>query len=48
YLHSRDQRTDLVLILGDIVYIDLPTIEPNKAYKHVWSDRSFQHLFSST
>jgi len=49
WLLEREQEgaghTDMVLLLGDTVYTDIPAVADDVAYAQVWSDAAFQALF---
>ena len=37
---------DFVLLLGDIVYTDIPALEDRRAYEQIWNDQGFRSLFT--
>jgi phosphodiesterase/alkaline phosphatase D-like protein len=53
WLAQRAEPTDLVLLLGDTIYTDIPALTDSfnttseLAYKQIWSDAAFSSLFRS-
>lgn len=47
YLLSQPVLPTFVILLGDIVYTDIPSIPDHLAYRQIYSDKSFGKLFQN-
>lgn len=43
--HRRHDRSEMVVLMGDTVYVDIPKLDHYVAYKQIWNDRAFRRLF---